>query len=170
MSEDRSERALPRRHFLVLGLLSGLLGACSRPYRVGDYVLVEWGEEKLLYPAYITQKKSQSRFRVHFEGYPVRWDEDVTIDRIKGLVQGKVTPPPVPRHVRLATGMDKELGERAVLSRYKEGDRLRVRFRGSIYRAIVLEVISADELKIRYEGHEAAWDEVIHVSRIVTSL
>ena len=54
------------------------------------------------------------------------------------------------------------------MSRYKVDDRLRVRWRGSIYRATVLEIMSAEKLKVRYDGHEAAWDEVIDVSRIAT--
>lgn len=142
---------------------------CSRPFRVGDYVLVEWGEEGLLYPAYILQKKSSARFRVHYEGYPSRWDEDVTLERIKGLVQGQAPAPPPPHHVQIVSGLDKnKTGPAAPMSRYKPEDRIRVRWRGSIYRATVLEVVSAEKLKVRYDGHEAAWDEVIDVTRIAT--
>jgi hypothetical protein len=135
---------------------------------VGDYVLVEWGEDKLLYPAFITEVKGQSRFRVHYEGYPTRWDEIVSLPRIKGRVEGKVKPPPPPLKVRLAQGIKpKKKGETAPVSQFKEGDRVKVKWRESIYRANVLEVVSATEVKVRYEGHESAWDEVVPVTRIV---
>ncbi len=79
-----------------------LLGACSEPYRVGEYVLVEWEPGKV-YPAYITEASGSTRFRVHFDGYDSRWDEDVSIDRIKGRVEGPVTPPPPPEKVARAS-------------------------------------------------------------------
>lgn len=158
---------LQRLALLIVAI--ALLIACSRPFRVGDYVLVEWGEEGHLYPAFIIQKKGPTRFRVHYEGYPARWDEDVTLERIKELIQGQAPSPPPPRHVQIATGLDKKTqGEVAPMSRYKVEDRIRVRWRGSIYRATVIEVVSVEKIKIRYDGHEAAWDEVIDVSRIAT--
>jgi hypothetical protein len=64
--------------------------------------------------------------------------------------------------------MDSRKPGELLVSPFKMGDRIRVRWRESIYRAIVLEVISATQLRIHYEGHENAWDEVIHVSRVVT--
>lgn len=146
-----------------------VLAACSREYRVGDHVLVEWGKEGHVYPAYIIQKKEGSRFRVHYEGYPSRWDEDVALPRIVGRVTGPVNPPPPPKRVRLAQGLDQDKDEDAPVSRYKEGDHIRVKWRGSVYRATVLEVVNPGEFKVHYDGHEEAWDEVIPVSRIVTS-
>lgn len=168
---SRTARSLSRRSLLacfVVAWGATAAVACSRPYRVGDRVLVEWGEDKLLYPAFIIQIKGKSRFRVHYEGYPARWDEDVALPRIRGRVEGEVTPPPPPRKVRLARGMDSRKPGELLVSPFKMGDRIRVRWRESIYRAIVLEVISATQLRIHYEGHENAWDEVIHVSRVVT--
>ncbi|HSC89239.1 MAG TPA: Tudor-knot domain-containing protein [Polyangiaceae bacterium] len=160
---------LSRRACASFVLLALLGTGCNRPYRVGDHVLVEWGDEQLLYPAYVIQKKG-TRFRVHYDGYPARWDEDVTLERIQGLVMGPVNAPPPPRHVRLISGLDAKKREPAApMSRYKVDDRIRVRWRGSIYRATVLQVISAEKLQVRYEGHESAWDEVIDVNRIVTS-
>lgn len=157
----------PRRPLLFLPLLC-VFPACKRPYQVGDYVLVEWGEDKLLYPAFITEVKSPSRFRVHYEGYPTRWDEIVSLPRIKRRVTGKVTPPPPPLKVRLAQGIKPtKNGETAPVSQFKEGDRVKVKWRESIYRATVIEVVSATEVKVHYEGHESAWDEVVPVTRIV---
>src|SRR5690606_24872617 len=46
-----------RSAWIVAALL--LLTACKRPYRVGEYVLVEWEEgSPHLYPAYITERIS----------------------------------------------------------------------------------------------------------------
>lgn len=147
-----------------------LLLGCARPYQVGDHVLVEWGREGRFYPGFIVEKKSRSTYRVHYEGYPVRWDEDVSLPRIKGRVTGPVTQPPPPKHVRIAQGLDlKQEGESSQLGRYKRGDRIRVRWRGTVYRATVLQVASSTEFKVHYDGHEDAWDEVVPVSRIVTS-
>ena len=167
-----TELALSRRGALeaAFGLGLGLVvTACARPFRVGDYVLVDWGDEGLLYPAYILQKKSNTRFRVHYEGYPARFDEDVTLERIKGLVHGPPPSPPPPRHVQILSGLDKAKADpSAPMSRYKVDDRVRVRWRGSIYRATVVEVVSPERLKVHYEGHESAWDEVIDITRIAT--
>jgi hypothetical protein len=159
--------ALNRRGLLLTLCLLWLSG-CSRPYQVGDYVLVEWGEDKLLYPAYIIEKRVNARFRVHYEGYPSRWDEIVPLPRIRGLVEGKVTPPPPPKRVRLALGLEPEKkGTNVPVSQFKVGDRIKVKWRESVYRANVIEVVSASELRVHYEGHESAWDEVVPATRIV---
>lgn len=154
---------------LVLLALSGTLVSCARPYRVGDYVLVEWGEENLQYPAYIIEKRSRTHFRVHYEGYPSRWDEVVALPRIKGRVEGEVIHPPPPKRVRLARGLDPNNNGDSPVSPFKEGDKVRVKWRESDYRATVLEIVSSQELLVHYDGHENAWDEVIPVSRIVVS-
>lgn len=155
---------------LILTVLFALvLTGCSRPYRVGDHVLVEWGEDSLSYPAYIIEKKSKSRYRVHYDGYPARWDENVGLQRIKGMVEGEVPHPPPPKKVRLARGLDaSDLGDTPV-SPFKVGDKIRVLWRESDYRATVLEIVSGKELRVHYEAHEDAWDEVIPVSRVVVS-
>jgi len=161
LSRAHLSRAL---RLFALGLLLFVV-ACQRPYRVGDYVLVEWGDEKQLYPAYIIGARGDARFRVHFDGYPARWDEDVTLDRIKGFARERVFPPP-PRHVRAVQSKEEKSDVASRLSRFKVGDKVRVRFRGSFYRATVLEVESAGRLKVHYEGHESAWDEVVDIGRV----
>jgi hypothetical protein len=138
-----------------------------RPYRVGDYVMVEWGEEKQLYPAFIISKRDDSHFRVHFDGYPSRWDEDVTLDRVKGPVTSRIFPPP-PKHVRALQG-DAQPSASALLSRFKVGDRVKARWRNSVYKANVLEIVGPGKLKIHYDGYEPAWDEVVDISRLEAS-
>lgn len=143
---------------------------CKEPYRVGEHVLVEWEEGKL-YPGYITEQTGKSRFRIHFDGYDSRWDEDVSIDRIKGRVEGPVPAPPPPEKVARALGVKKSADAQAnpalAVSPYKVGDRVRVTWRGSVYTAIILEVVSKDRFKVHYEGHESAWDEVVPLDRVV---
>lgn len=162
--------ALGRRaRALILGSAL-LLTACKKPYRVGEHVLVEWEEGKF-YPAYVVEVKG-SRYRVHFEGYDSRWDEDVGLDRIKGRVTGSITPPPPPEKVLggsappAGAASEKALG--AVINPFKAGDRVRVTWRGSIYPATVIEVAGKDRVKVHYDGHESAWDEVVSVERVLS--
>lgn len=180
---SRLSRSLPRkwnwalalRHLnraCLLGALLLLVVGCKRPYRIGEYVWVEW-EEGAYYPAYIIQKKSPTRYRVHFEGYESRWDEDVTLDRIRGRIDGSVTPPPPPKKVQRSrgqsTGPDGKPAPQP-LSAFSEGDRIRVRWRGSVYSATVISVVASDRVLVHYEGLENAWDEVVTLDRIVSKL
>jgi hypothetical protein len=166
--------------------LALLCGGCSQPYKVGDYVLVEWEEGKL-YPAYITEV-TKSRYRVHFEGYDSRWDDDFGIERIKGRVEGPVVPPPPPEKVARASRpaaaaaaadqanaadggvpVPSSAGSVAVaVNQFKPGDRVRVTWRGSVYSAVVLEIVAQDRVLLHYEGHENVWDEVVQMERIVS--
>lgn len=146
------------------------LAGCKEPYRVGEHVLVEWEEGKL-YPGYITEQTGKARFRIHFDGYDSRWDEDVSIDDIKGRVEGPVPAPPPPEKVARALGVAKSAqaaqNPALAVSPHKVGDRVRVSWRGSVYTATILEVVSKDRFKVHYEGHEAAWDEVVSLDRVV---
>jgi hypothetical protein len=146
-----------------------LVLACSRPYQVGDHVLVEWGDEGHLYPAFIVEQKGKSLYRVHFEGYAARWDEDVSLPRIKARVEGEAPQPPPPRKVLLAQGGgQKSRSEGGLVAHYEVGDRVKVTWRRSVYRATVLEVVGPSAFRVHYDGHEQAWDEVVPLSRIVT--
>jgi hypothetical protein len=161
------------RRAVLLHLIFGALGlpGCKKPYRVGEHVLVEWEKEQPPYPAYIIERTGTGRYRVHFDGYDSRWDEDVSMDRILGRVEGHVAAPPPPPKVALAAGVvspkaSASAGEVAV-SPYKEGDRIRVSWRGGVYSATVVKVIAKDRLEVHDEGHEVAWDEVVSVDRIL---
>ncbi len=153
----------------LLLALAGLPG-CKKPYRVGEHVLVEWEKEQPPYPAYITERTGSGRYRVHFDGYDSRWDEDVSFDRILGRVEGEAVAPPPPPKVARAAGVSapkasSSAGDIAV-SPYREGDRVRVSWRGSVYSAQVTKVVAKDKFEVHYEGHEAAWDEVVGIDRI----
>lgn len=156
---------------LCLSLALSGLPACKKPYRVGEHVLVEWEKEQPPYPAYIIERTGSARYRVHFDGYDSRWDEEVSFDRILGRVEGPVSVPPPPPKVARAAGVPSptasgSAGEVAV-SPYREGDRVRVSWRGGVYSATVVKVIAKDRFEVHYEGHEAAWDEVVGIDRIL---
>lgn len=136
------------------------LAACSSPYRVGDRVLVEWeGNE---YPASILVIESTARFRVHFEGYESIWDESVPATRIKGKVKGHVVAPPPPPKVRARTSAS----NKTPLSTFRQGDRVKVDWKGALYPATILEVLGNERYRVHYDGYDANWDETIEVSRI----
>lgn len=161
----------PRSFVVALGA-AALIVACQRPYRVGEYVLVIWEEGGPAYPAYILEVKDQARYRVHFDGYETRWDEDVSRERIVGRVEDPVVPPPPPAKVAAAAGIAPQPSSSAAASSapYREGDRVRVTWRGSAYPAVILRVVAPDRFVVHYEGHETAWDESIHIDRIVARL
>lgn len=165
-----------RRMFLALtsSLVSPLV-ACEEPYRIGEFVLVEWEEGSPPYPAYITEKRGKARFRVHYDGYASRWDEEVTLERIKGRVPEHYVRPPPPKKVRIARGDRAAKGKgakpgasAAPVGQYKAGDRVKVKWRGSVYSATILNVVATDQYRVHYDGHESAWDEVVKVTRIVS--
>jgi hypothetical protein len=150
----------------VAGAFAVLLGGCKKPYRVGERVLVEWEEGKL-YPAYIIDVHSTTRYRVHFDGYDSRWDEDVGVDRIRGRAEGQIVPPPAPAKVTRASGAPVGSSTASLGNPYSVGERVRVTWRGSVYAATVLEVIGKNQLLVHYDGYESAWDEKIPLDRVI---
>jgi hypothetical protein len=158
-----------RLSLAVLAVAGGLSATgCKKPYRVGDHVLVEWEEGKAPYPAYVLEVNGKSRYRVHFEGYDARWDEDIGIDRIVGRVEGPVAPLPPPDKVTRAAGAPAGSAKATGAHGYQPGDRIRVTWRGSVYAAVVIGIEGKDRLLVHYEGHENAWDEVVSLDRIVS--
>jgi hypothetical protein len=141
------------------------LPACKKPYRVGELVMVDWEEDRP-FPAFITEKVSVSRYRVHFDGYDC--DQEVSLERIKGRVDGPV-PPPTPGKLPCAHAAPAPSGSGPVvtLAAYKANDHVRVTWRGTIYSATVLQVIDKNRFLVHYEGLESAWDETVTLDRIV---
>jgi hypothetical protein len=127
---------------------------------------VEW--EGRDYPAYVVEKKASDRYRVHMDGYDSRYDQDVTLDRIKGRVEGPVVAPPPPEKVARAAGItNKDSDAAAAVTPYRAGDRVRVKWRGSVYAATIVGVITSDKYLVHYDGHETAWDEIVGSDRLV---
>jgi hypothetical protein len=150
---------------LLAVLCACALGGCRKPYRVGEFVLVDW-EEGRAFPAYITERIGRSRFRIHYDGYDC--DQEVSLERIKGRVEG---PPPTPSPGSMpcahAVPVAKSAEPAVLPAPYKPGDHVRVTWRGSLYPAIVLQVIAKDKFLVHYEGLENAWDETVSLERIV---
>ena len=145
---------------LALGLL---LAGCTQGYRVGDRVLVEWDGVDPLYTASIIQLEAPGRYRVHFEGYESIWDESVPTMRIKGKAKGNEKPPPPPNKVRARLGAGSKA---AVVSTYKQGDRVKVDWKGSFYTATILEVLGNERYRVHYEGYDDNWNEVVDIARM----
>lgn len=141
-------------------------GGCKKPYRIGDEVLVERksADGKVdLYPAFIKEKKGKTKYRVHYQGWDSRFEEDVGIERIKGRVVGPLTPPPPPEDVRAAASAARPAGSAnaAPPAPYKVGDRVRVSWRGTKYPATIVGIVASDRVLVHYDGHESAWDETV---------
>jgi hypothetical protein len=135
-----------------------LVAGCKRSYAVGDHVLVDW--EGSTYPAMIIEAPAPAKFKVHYDGYDVIWDEVVNRDRVRGLVEGPVIAPEPPAKVRA-----KAL-QAAQTNVYKLGDRVRVEWHGQIYPATITGIAGQERYRIRYDGYGSEWDEVVGLSRI----
>ncbi len=166
--DDRSSR---RASLIALTLaFSPLLllgGACKEHYVVGDHVWVEW--EGNDYPAVIMEVEGPAQYRVHYDGYDSIWDESVNITKIKGRVTLPVVPPPPPSKVLRRGGApisSSSAGDGGALSRYNQGQRVRVRWHGKVYPATIIEVLGEERYRIHYEGFGPEWDETIKGSRI----
>jgi hypothetical protein len=126
-------------------------------------VLVEWCEGE--YPAYILARKGRTRYEVHFDGYESRWDTEISFERIRARLEVQPKPmPPLCDHVARAMGIKTQ--DKGQVSPWEIGARVRVTWRGSIYKATILEVVGPERFKVHYDGHEASWDEVISSERI----
>lgn len=148
----------PRFHLFLL--LFPLLAGCAKSYRVGDEVLVEW--EGNDYPASILAIESPGRFRVHYVSYDSIWDESVPATRVKGKVKGHIQPPPPPPKVRARMAMGNKLSN----STFRQGDRVKVDWKGSFYPATIVEVLGNERYRVHYDGYDANWDENVDISRI----
>jgi hypothetical protein len=146
-----------RSALLLLALLVSLTG-CPRKFAVGDHVFVEWEGQN--YPAMIKEAPSSSKFKVHYDGYDDVWDQEVTRDKIKGLVEGVVVQPEPPAKVRA------KAIQAAQTNVYKIGDRLRVEWHGQIYPATISGIVGQERYRIRYDGYGPEWDETVGLSRI----
>jgi len=150
------------------GLLASALVVvgCRENLRIGDHVLVDYDGSSC--PGYVIDRKSETRLRVHFDFEGYDWQDDVSVDRVLGKVQGVVQPCTLPERVRATLGLRTTPASQARPSQYQVGDRVRVRWRQSIYPATITEVRAADTVVVHYHGHEDVWDEAIHIDRIVT--
>jgi hypothetical protein len=157
-----------RRPALAAGLLLGSFAAvaCRESQRIGDQVLVEYEGRRC--PGYVIDKKSDTRFRIHFDFEGYDWEDDVNADHVIGRVQEPTADCPLPPRVRATLGLAETPKSPDRNSPYRVGDRVRVRWRGSVYPASVTQVKAPDTVVVHYQGHEDAWDETINIERIET--
>lgn len=109
---------------------------------VGDQALVNWkGKE---YPAKVLKvNEDQTRCYIKYTGYGDEWNEWVGPDRLR--IPG--------REISVST------------SRFKVGDSVDVKWKGSWYPASVLSVKNG-RYKIHYDGYGSNWDEWVSDDRI----
>lgn len=166
----RAERRSAARRSVAWALLGAgcaALGACRENLRIGDHVLVEYEGRRC--PGYVIDKKRDTRFRIHFDFEGYDWEDDVTVDQVLGRVEDPTAECPLPPRVRASLGLQAEPKSPVRSSPYKVGDRVRVRWRGSVYPANITAVLAPDKVVVHYQGHEDAWDETIHIDRIETA-
>ncbi len=154
--------ALARWGAPVAIVLATTLTGCSKSYRVGDTVMVEW-DGPIPYPAKILAVESPGRYRVHYEGYEPIWDESVPATRIKGKAHGKQKPPPPPAKVRAR--MPQANGV-VVQSVYKVADRVKVEWKSAFYPATIVGVLGNERYRVHYDGYDTNWDEDVDFARI----
>jgi hypothetical protein len=157
----------PRPCSLVrLALLGLCILACRESYRIGDHVLVDYDGQRC--PGYVIEKKSETRFRIHFDFEGYDWQDDVSLDRVQERIRQPVQGCALPESVRATLGLLPTSKSQGRTSPYKVGDRVRVRWRDSVYPATIIQVRAADTVVVHYHGHEDVWDEAINVDRIET--
>ncbi|NUP10419.1 MAG: hypothetical protein HOW73_30585 [Polyangiaceae bacterium] len=145
------------RAYLIAWVFA-LLVACSRGYRVGDEVMVEW--EGKDYPAVILEADGATKFKVHFIGFDDVWDESVPKSRIKGKRTGNEVQPEPPPKVR------QKAMEAAQSNTFRVGDHVRVEWKDRLYPAQIVDVVGKERYKVRYEGYGSEWDEIVGLNRV----
>lgn len=151
------------RGAIVISLAGLVAVSCKKPYRVGEHIWVD--RDAGVYPAFVKELRGGTRLLVHYQGCDDTWVREVTLDRIRGRVDGEAVLPEKFACVRDNAGS----GQKASMlnTPFGEGDKVRVKWRGSVYSAVVVQVVARDRFRVHYEGYETVWDETVPMSRIV---
>lgn len=140
------------------------LVGCNKPHRIGEHVWVDWEGQR--YRAFVVDRPGVARFRVQFEGCDSHWQRDVAPDKILGRLEADEEARAPATVACSPVGAAAKGGASGPGTPYKVGDRVRVKWRGSVYTATVAGVMAPDRFLVHYDGHEAAWDEVVPLERI----
>jgi hypothetical protein len=152
-----------QRWGLILAVVL-LWAGCGRGHQVGDHVLVEWRGSD--YPAVIVSVEGPTHFVVHYDGYSEDWDEVIQEARIHGKLgfsPAQGIQPPGRARDKATASTSASAGPRSV---YREGERVRVEWHGSMYPATILGVLGDDRYRVHYEGYGNEWDEDVGLNRI----
>lgn len=150
---------------LALSLvLAGVLGGCDKPHRIGEHVWVRWDSGR--YRAFVVARMGEARYRVQFEGCDGTWQRDVPVENVEGRVEDSEAVRSPERVACAPNGPAARSSAQGRNSSYKVGDRVRVRWRDSVYQASIAQVVSPDRFLVHYDGYESAWDEVVSLDRI----
>jgi hypothetical protein len=149
---------------VVIGALSSGFFACSKPHRVGEHVWVEWDGKR--YRAFVVERAGSARLRIQFEGCDSHWQREVAQDKIVARLDEAEANRPPSSVACGPTGPTSKGDAGVVATPYKVSDRVRVRWRGSVYTATVVTVVAPDKFLVHYDGHENAWDEVVPIERM----
>lgn len=166
--EDRPDLGRPAcsagRGLVFALVVSGLSSGCRQSYRVGEHIWVD--NDAGVYPAFVREERGATRLLVQYQGCDETWAREVTLDRVKGRVAAEQ---PVSRDKYACLRDAAAEGDRGIAAStpFKVGDKLRVKWRGSVYPAVVVGVIAADRFSVHYDGYETAWDETVSIQRIV---
>jgi len=145
------------RQLLIVLLLLFVL-ACTRSYRVGDEVMVEWDGKD--YPAVILAAEGPTKFKVHYADYDDVWDEVVPKTRIKSFRTGSEIRPEPPVKVR------QKAVEAAQTNTYRVGDHVRVEWKDRFYPAQIVDVVGKERYRVHFEGYGTEWDEIVGLHRV----
>ncbi len=141
-----------------------MLVQCSRRNRIGEHIWVI--QDGVPVRAFIVERTGEARVRVQFEGCDATWQREITTDRIAGRVTDLEATRPPTQLACAPTSAARKGDPVGVAAPVKVGDRIRVRWRGSTYNAIVAGILAHDRVLVHYEGFENAWDEVVPTDRI----
>jgi len=151
------------KSLFVAGAVFALVG-CAKPFRIGEHVWVDWDGKR--YRAFVIERPFGTRLRVQFEGCDSHWTREVSLDKVVGRLDEAEANRPAANVACGPTGPVVKGQAGVVATPYKAADRVRVRWRGSVYTASVVSVVAPDKFLVHYEGHENAWDEVVSLERI----
>ncbi|HEY4117612.1 MAG TPA: hypothetical protein VGM56_07145 [Byssovorax sp.] len=146
---------------LLLAVVLVSSSACKHAYDVGDHVWVEWEKDKKYPGVILPNPQNRGKYRIHFDGYDAIWDEEVTRDRIKGLVEGTPESVPEPPEKVRTKAM-----QAAQTNLYKIGDQVRVEWHGTMYAARVTGIVGQERYRVHYDGYGSEWDETVGLPRI----
>lgn len=125
---------------------------------------VDWEGQR--YRAFVVERPAVARFRIQFEGCDSHWQRDVSLDKIIGRLD-EAEEARAPAVVACSpVGAATKGTPSGVAASYKVGDRIRVRWRGSVYTASVAGILAPDRFLVHYDGYETAWDEVVPLDRV----